>query len=177
MKIYTKTGDDGTTFHDGNRVAKYSCAVDGQGEIDELNCWIGMIRDRYKKTVFLEKIQKDLFEIGAQLATNKKRIKQEDIDEIEKNIDEINCKLPELKNFILPFSVSEIHVARAVCRRAERVVSLWRDKEIVDSDIKEFNRFDLVIPYINRLSDFLFVFARLQVETKKNLQETVWKGE
>jgi cob(I)alamin adenosyltransferase len=109
MKIYTKTGDDGTTFDGSKRVPKYDCSMDGQGEIDELNAWIGMIRERIMDVPFLEKIQKDLMEAGAQLATNDQRITEEDIEKLESCIDLMESDLPKLKNFIIPKSTPEIH--------------------------------------------------------------------
>lgn len=175
MKIYTKTGDDATTFHDGERIPKYSCAIDGQGEIDELNSWIGMIREKVYDPPALEKIQRDLFEIGAQLATAKMRIFDNDINELERLIDQMEVDLPPLKNFILPGKPAEIHVARAVCRRAERVVAAWEDSPN-EVGKNRHTRFELVIPYLNRLSDYLFVLARFYSKRYVNNDETIWKG-
>tara|TARA_Y100000034_G_scaffold33124_1_gene40635 strand:+ start:1901 stop:2449 length:549 start_codon:yes stop_codon:yes gene_type:complete len=165
MKIYTKRGDDGTTFNGDGRVPKYDCSVDGQGELDELTAWIGMIRDKILDGKDLQKIQKDLMEIGAQLATNEQRIKEEDIALLESAIDYMNSQLPELKNFILPKNTPEIHVARTVCRRTERVVSGWRN----NGPPYNLPKFNLVIPYLNRLSDYLFVLSRYLGEN-----ELIW---
>jgi cob(I)alamin adenosyltransferase len=169
MKIYTKTGDNGTTLSSGMRVPKHDCSVDGQGEIDELNAWIGMIRDKIMDVPVLEKIQRDLMEIGAQLAIGNTRITEDDITQLESLIDLMESDLPELKNFIIPKSTPEIHVARTVCRRAERVVSAW-EAERKDSTPDSIRRFALVVPYLNRLSDYLFVLARTF-----DVEEKIWK--
>lgn len=167
MKIYTKTGDEGMTTLKGKRVPKYDCSIDGQGEIDELNCWIGAVRSECGGYITLEKIQLRLMDMGAQLATEEIRLNQGHIEELEEKIDTMEAWLPPLENFILPFSSSTIHIARAVCRRAERVVAAWRAEYKGDD-----KKFEFVIPYLNRLSDYLFVFARYQSE-----HERVWKGD
>lgn len=105
MKIYTKTGDTGTTFNGKDRVSKYDCSIDGQGEIDELNAWIGMINKSIgerKTTDDLVKSQEVLFNIGAQLATRKELLREDDIAFLEEKIDAMNEQLPELKNFVYP---------------------------------------------------------------------------
>jgi cob(I)alamin adenosyltransferase len=176
MKIYTKTGDNGTTFNGKDRVSKYDCAIDGQGEIEELNAWIGMIDKsigHFETCCDLFQIQKALFNIGAQLATRKVLLKEEDIDFLEEIIDSLNEKLPELNNFIYP--KGQVHVARAVCRRVERVVVAWRDsyKDCPECGghgcMECVKKFDLPIKYLNRLSDYLFVLARYWSE------DIIWK--
>ena len=145
MKIYTKTGDDGTTaLFGGTRVPKHHIRIESYGTVDELNSYIGLIRDmdindRFKK--ILLKIQDDLFIIGSILATdpeksklksgkerlNIDKIKEEDISMLENEIDAMNDSLPQMTHFILPgghTTVSYCHIARCVCRRAERMTSL-----------------------------------------------------
>lgn len=192
MKIYTKTGDEGKTFMPGEgKVNKYDRSVDAQGEIDELNAWIGMIRhskvaipcspedmrdkaefeaklrDPQKKT--LRKIQVDLYQIGAQLAQCEQRIRAKDIELLENEIDNMEEQLPALTNFILPSYPAAFHVARAVCRRAERVMSAWM------SQYEDKEKFNLVIPYLNRLSDYLFILARHKNHISV-AKEEVWDG-
>ena len=173
MKIYTKTGDKGTTaLYGGKRVSKNHIRIDTYGTIDELNSWLGLIRDQdidqhHKKTII--NIQNNLFTIGAILATptdkeilknGKKRlniakISKIHIEHLEKEIDTMNDTLPPMTHFILPGGhtiVSYCHIARTVCRRSERlIVKLFDNKQIQDG----------VLQYINRLSDYLFVLARM----------------
>lgn len=165
MKIYTKTGDDGTTaLFDGTRVKKSDLRVDLYGEIDELNGVIGLansfiINAAFKKT--LQQIQKDLFALGAKLANpeEKKQKDKADFDEskitwLENQIDEMEKTLNPMKSFILPggsTAASSLHLARSVCRRAERKLVSYASNQ-------EMN--DLYIKYLNRLSDHLFVAAR-----------------
>tara|TARA_R110002050_G_scaffold69507_12_gene150467 strand:- start:335 stop:910 length:576 start_codon:yes stop_codon:yes gene_type:complete len=172
MKIYTKTGDDGTTaLFGGTRVPKHHIRIESYGTLDELNSWIGLIRDHPMETSSKEvliKIQEKLFTIGALLAIDPKKeklkngkdrlnipkINNGDIDVLEKEIDQMEEQLPPMTHFILPgghTTVSYCHIARTICRRAERLVSQLNDFEPVD---------DILLSYINRLSDFLFVLAR-----------------
>jgi len=172
MKIYTKTGDDGTTaLFGGTRVPKHHIRIESYGTLDELNSWIGLIRDQPMETSSKEvliKIQEKLFTIGALLAIDPKKeklkngknrlnipkINNGDIDLLEKEIDQMEEHLPPMTHFILPgghTTVSYCHIARTICRRAERLVSQLNDFEPVD---------DILLSYINRLSDFLFVLAR-----------------
>jgi len=188
MKIYTKTGDNGTTaLFGGTRVAKHHIRIESYGTIDELNSWLGLIRDQEvdvhsKKIVAL--IQEKLFTVGAILATdpekailksgkerlNIPKIDASDIELLEKEMDAMNTKLPQMTHFILPgghTTVSYCHIARTVCRRAERMTSLLNENEPLDEG---------VLMYINRLSDYLFVLARklssdLQVEEIKWIPE------
>ena len=165
MKIYTKSGDQGeTSLFGGERVKKHHLSIQAYGTVDELNSWIGLIKDNIenKEAEILVKIQEELFTIGSYLATgdNEKMMvhlpKLEDgpISELEKSIDDMQEILPEMKNFILPggHSISSYcHLARCVCRRAERLT-------IETAEIQKVN--PIIIKYLNRLSDFLFVMAR-----------------
>ena len=172
MKIYTKTGDDGTTaLFGGTRVQKHHIRIESYGTIDELNSWLGLIRDQEidahsKKT--LQLIQDKLFTVGAILATDPKKailksgkerlripkISDSDITLLEKEMDLMEETLPTMTHFILPgghTTVSYCHIARTVCRRAERLASHLYENEPFD---------EKVLSYINRLSDYLFVLAR-----------------
>ena len=165
MKIYTKKGDNGTTgLIGGTRILKSSLRIEAYGTIDELNSYIGLVRDQdihesYKKQLI--EIQDRLFTIGSSLAADPEKstmkipdLHASDIELLEKWMDEMEEVLPEMKNFVLPGghqTVSFCHVARCVCRRGERI--------IVDLNQHEFVA-ELVISYINRLSDYLFVLSR-----------------
>ena len=181
MKIYTKTGDDGTTgLFGGTRVSKHHIRIDSYGSIDEVNSWLGLIRDqkideRSKNTI--AGIQNKLFTVGAIMATDPKKailksgeerlnipkIKPSDIELLEKEMDWMNESLPPMTHFILPgghTTVSYCHIARTVCRRAERLASQLYENEPFDKN---------VLSYINRLSDYLFVLARkLSLDLKVN---------
>jgi cob(I)alamin adenosyltransferase len=165
MKIYTKTGDKGeTALFGGERVPKDALRIEAYGSVDELNCELGVIRSMKPHTAVdavLGKLQHQLFELGADLATPKAhqsplipRIKPSHAAQLEKTIDTLEKSLQPLKTFILPGGssiASHLHLARTVCRRAERsVVRLSRNEDIGDA----------VIIYLNRLSDLLFVLAR-----------------
>ncbi len=189
MKIYTKTGDAGeTSLFDNTRVSKADPRVDAYGEVDEVNACLGAARaaldDGGRASAppgvediarALEAIQKDLFALGARLADPSARIAQRvtkaaitpaDVERLEITIDRLEAELPPLRRFILPgggLAGSLLHLARTVCRRAERrVIALG--PEAVDP---------LVIVYLNRLSDLLFVMARA-VNHRSNLPETEW---
>ncbi len=164
MKIYTKTGDDGTTgLLSGKRVSKSSLRVEAYGTVDELNTIIGIVMSmdlNIELFTPLKTISNTLFELGSDLANPEyeeynSRIKNSDIKFLENLIDEFTARLPELKNFILPGGspkAAHLHHARAVCRRAERLtVDLGQREEINP----------LAIQYLNRLSDFLFTAARM----------------
>lgn len=172
MKIYTKTGDTGeTSLFGGTRVKKYDLRIEAYGTVDELNSYIGLIRDqKIDSSTFdsLIKIQNELFTLGAMLATppdkeklksGKDRLKISKINEkeiqfLENEMDKMNETLPPMKNFVLPgghTTVSYCHIARCVCRRTERLT-------VELNDIKYVN--DNIIIYLNRLSDYLFVLAR-----------------
>lgn len=188
MKIYTKTGDKGTTaLFGGTRVAKHHIRIESYGTIDELNSWLGLIRDQeidaHAKQVLIL-IQDKLFTVGAILATdpekailksgkerlNIPKIDSNDIELLEKEMDQMETKLPQMTHFILPgghTTVSYCHIARTVCRRAERLASHLNAEEAID---------EMVLKYINRLSDYLFVLARklsldLQAEEIKWIPE------
>ncbi|MDY2587184.1 cob(I)yrinic acid a,c-diamide adenosyltransferase [Winogradskyella aquimaris] len=172
MKVYTKTGDKGTTaLFGGTRVPKHHIRIESYGTIDELNSHIGLIRDQdidqlYKNT--LMHIQDRLFTVGAILATDPKKatlkngeqrlkipkISNEDIERLEKEMDVMEASLPPMTHFVLPGghqTVSFCHIARTVCRRAERIASHLNDLEPFQPE---------TLMYINRLSDYLFVLAR-----------------
>jgi cob(I)alamin adenosyltransferase len=167
FKIYTKTGDKGTTsLIGGVRVPKNHIRIESYGTIDELNSYLGVVNDttqHEKISVWIKEIQDRLFTIGSVLATAPNKeismklpdVHVEDVQWLEQRIDEMNEQLPEMRSFILPgghLAASSCHVARCVCRRAERIcVAMLELQEEVP---------DLVIQYLNRLSDFLFVLAR-----------------
>ena len=178
MKIYTKTGDEGlTSLIGGTRVPKYDLRIESYGTVDELNSYIGLIRDHDidadQKDTFKE-IQDRLFTIGAALASDPEKSKMKipdlhlsDITFLESQIDEMNLVLPELKHFILPGGspvVSFCHVSRCVCRRAERIIVHLKEESFVD---------EKVIIYLNRLSDYLFVLAR-KLCHDSNISENQW---
>lgn len=185
MKIYTKTGDKGTTaLFGGKRVSKHNIRIDSYGTIDELNSWLGLIRDQNidehsKNTLTL--IQTKLFTVGAILATdpekmvkkngkqilNIAKINNDDVEYLEKEMDCMNEVLPPMTNFILPgghTTVSYCHIARTVCRRAERLATHLYENEPFD---------DNVLSYVNRLSDYLFVLARM-LSKDLNAEEIKW---
>ncbi len=178
MKIYTKTGDAGeTSLLGGRRVSKADIKIDAYGTVDELNSWIGFIADQIpdlELRTFLRNIQSHLFVIGSNLATDKEiknlqNIENQDIENLEQAIDTESANLSELKNFILPggsTTVSYCHIARAVCRRAERIVVALTEHQHVD---------DVVLKYLNRLSDYLFILAR-KIAKNENIEEVEWKG-
>ncbi|MEO6404475.1 MAG: cob(I)yrinic acid a,c-diamide adenosyltransferase [Ferruginibacter sp.] len=167
FKIYTKTGDLGnTSLIGGTKVPKSHIRIESYGTIDELNSYIGLLRDSISdensRTVLLE-IQDRLFTIGSSLACDPEKetkmsipdLKESDITFLENNIDIMSSKLPEMKSFILPgghSSISFIHIARCVCRRAERIIVHMQQENMKVNE--------LVIKYINRLSDYLFMLAR-----------------
>ena len=179
MKIYTKTGDQGMTgLFGGPRRLKSDLRIDAYGTVDELNAYIGLVRDlkaNQNRTKILTEIQDRLFTIGALLAANpdKQNIKvpqlaMEDVEMLEKEIDKMENELEPMKSFVLPgghLSVSHCHVARTVCRRAERTVVSLSEKEDVA---------DLVVIYLNRLSDYLFVLSR-KISKELGASETPWK--
>lgn len=172
MKIYTKTGDKGTTaLFGGTRVSKHHIRIDSYGTVDELNANIGLLRDQQidpHSAKILTQIQVLLFDIGSNLATDPEKvtyksgkvrlktpkISEEDIEFLENEIDDMNQNLPQLTHFILPGghqAVSVCHICRCVCRRAERLATALYDLEPFDEHI---------LKYLNRLSDYLFVMAR-----------------
>lgn len=182
MKIYTKTGDAGrTSLIGGTKVLKNDARIEAYGTVDELNSYIGVVSDfstdEHSK-VILKEIQDRLFTIGSELACdpNKKinmpipDLHESDVELLEKEMDEMDQQLPVMKNFILPGglpAVSFMHVARCVCRRAERCcVNLKENGGEVNP---------IIIKYINRLSDYLFMLARF-TGMKNNAPEIIWKA-
>ena len=179
MKVYTKNGDTGTTqLIGGTRVSKSSLRLESYGTIDELNSFIGLIRDQEideKYTLQLIEIQDRLFTIGSSLASdpNKSKMKipdllESDIQFLEQSMDDMDKELPEMKFFVLPGghqTVSYCHIARCVCRRAERVIISLHEHEFVS---------EIVFKYINRLSDYLFVISR-KLSKDLNIIEQPWR--
>lgn len=181
LKIYTKTGDKGTTsLIGGTKVSKANIRIESYGTVDELNSFIGLCIDTIKdekSEIVLKEIQDRLFTIGSSLACDPEKEPQfalpdlidDDIIFLENEIDEMNSKLPAMKNFVLPgghVAVSHLHIARCVCRRAERVCVNMQDNHIfVDA---------IVTKYLNRLSDYLFILARYATHIH-NANEIAWK--
>ncbi len=177
MKIYTKTGDSGETgLVGGKRLGKDSLRIRAYGEVDELNALLGVCRAHNSHENLgdmLHQIQKELFDLGADLATplNSKvpvpRVQKKQIGRLEQWIDEIDGQLPPLRNFVLPggcILAAHLHTARTVCRRAERsVVALQKSEETGEH----------VLVYMNRLSDLLFMMARL-ANALDGVQEELW---
>lgn len=172
MKIYTRTGDSGqTSLFGGTRVSKKDLRIEAYGTIDELNSFIGVARATWPSSPIdaqLQKVQADLFEIGAYLAapdTDRfKSVSRPRIEEIERDIDAIEAELTALKTFILPggsLAASHLHVARTVCRRAERIVVALGDTSTT-------------LAYLNRLADYLFVAARL-ANKHHGVGDTPWR--
>ena len=163
MKIYTRSGDDGSTsLYSGERVSKTSLRVEACGTLDELNCAIGAARAASPAEPaenYLATIQHHLFSLGADLATPgekrpEARITPVEVEWLETEIDRMTRELPPLRNFILPggtAAAAQTHLARAVCRRAERMVVSLAQCEDIDRN---------ALMFLNRLSDFLFVLAR-----------------
>ena len=181
MKIYTKTGDKGSTgLLGGTRVSKGHIRIDSYGTVDELNSYLGLLRDQEvlkEKSNELIQVQNTLFVIGSSLASDPEKSKvkipelsDELVNMLEKSIDVMDSELPPMRNFVLPGghqSVSFCHVSRCVCRRAERLVTLLSESEQVDT---------LVLKYLNRLSDYLFVLSRWMT-LKLNVEEVPWLPE
>ena len=177
MKIYTKKGDNGnTSLFGGQTVSKSASRIESYGTVDELNSILGVVRSfNVSKSVdeWLNKVQHQLFVLGADLATSQNnntridRISQDEIDFLEITIDQMDEELPPLKNFILPGGTSaaaSIHHARTVCRRAERLtVACAMEVELSE----------LTVKYLNRLSDFLFMLGRYE-NFKSGKKDTLW---
>jgi cob(I)alamin adenosyltransferase len=179
FKIYTKTGDKGqTSLIGGTRVPKHHIRIETYGTVDELNSYIGLIRDQQideqTKQLLIE-IQDRLFTIGSSLASDPEKskmkipdLKEEDITLLEQEMDKMNEVLPEMRSFVLPgghTTVSFCHIARCVCRRAERLTIHLSENSFVS---------DLVIKYLNRLSDYLFVLSR-KLTQDLHAAEIPWK--
>ena len=181
LKIYTKTGDLGkTSLIGGTKVPKSHLRIETYGTVDELNSYIGLVSDLVEDTpskIILKEIQDRLFTVGSSLACDPDKeplmkipdLKEEDVVLLENEIDRMNEVLPPMKSFILPgghVTVSTTHVARCICRRAERLcVNMQEHALFVDP---------LVIKYINRLSDYLFVLSRY-VAHLLEVEEVAWK--
>ena len=178
MKIYTKTGDKGlTSLIGGTRVPKHHLRIESYGTVDELNSYIGLIRDQditERDKDILKHIQDRLFTIGASLAADPEKSKMvipdlhdEDIELLEHEMDLIDAQLPPLKHFILPGgsnAISFCHIARCVCRRAERITVHLAEESPVDGKVNI---------YLNRLSDYLFTLAR-KIGDEQSIPENKW---
>lgn len=181
LKIYTKTGDTGgTSLIGGTKVSKSHIRIETYGTVDELNSYIGLVNDYLIDTNsknVLKEIQDRLFTIGSSLACDPDKesglripdLKESDIIFLEHEIDKMNEVLPEMKHFVLPgghVAISTTHIARCVCRRAERLcVHMQEEKIFIEP---------LVIKYLNRLSDYLFMLARYTAYLL-NVEEIPWK--
>jgi cob(I)alamin adenosyltransferase len=182
MKIYTKGGDSGkTSLIGGTRVPKSHIRIESYGTVDELNSFIGLVSDMSEDKgiqQILNEVQDRLFTVGSSLACDPEKepalkipdLKEEDIANLESEIDKMNAVLAPMKSFILPVghpAISTAHVARCVCRRAERwCVNLYEEDLFVEP---------LVIKYLNRLSDYLFVLARYMGHLK-GIEDKPWKA-
>ena len=177
FKIYTKTGDQGeTSLFGGKRLPKDHIRIEAYGTVDELNAHIGLLRDSVtgqQERQLLKDVQDRLFDMGAVLATEPGKslptqgIVEEDVQLLEKAIDRLDEQLPPLKNFILPgghLTISFCHLARCVCRRAERRLVSLSELEAVDP---------VIIRFLNRLSDYLFVLAR-KLSRDLGVEEIKW---
>jgi cob(I)alamin adenosyltransferase len=178
MKIYTRTGDDGTTsLFSGGRVPKYHLRVEAYGTVDELNSILGVARALQPSPTtdeYLARIQHQLFHLGADLATpldakssHIVRVAADQVAWLEESIDALTAQLPPLTAFILPGgapAAAQIHVARTICRRVERFVTQLAESEPVGEQ---------ALPYLNRLSDFLFTLARWE-NMQANVADVTW---
>ena len=179
MKIYTRKGDDGTTgLLGGVRVAKHHARIEAYGNVDELNSYLGLVRDLLAGSPYSEMllaIQDRLFTIGSHLALDpshegKMKLPQlhgEEVEDLEKAMDAMDEKLPAMKNFVLPGghpTVSHIHIARCICRRAERSIVFLNEQSTLEP---------LILEYMNRLSDYLFTLSRM-ISVENKAIETPW---
>lgn len=177
FKIYTKTGDKGlTSLWGGARVPKHHIRIEAYGTTDELNSYIGVVRDGLQNEAMrqeLKNIQDRLFTLGSILATDPNKemptpdLHLSDVEELEQAIDKMEKELPALKNFILPGghpTVSFCHVARCICRRAERLAVALNEETPVT---------EIVLKYLNRLSDYLFVLSR-KIAQDFGAEEVIW---
>ncbi|MGB1020522.1 MAG: cob(I)yrinic acid a,c-diamide adenosyltransferase [Flavobacteriaceae bacterium] len=178
-KVYTRTGDDGTTaLISGKRVPKHNLRIKANGALDELIAWLGVIRDHLSKNEteqFLFQIQNELMNLAAQLAVPEQEslpngvypVSDQQIERIEKEIDFLTQNLPPLQNFVIPgghILVSYAHLARSVCRRAERDITELNETETIQNEC---------IIYVNRLSDYLFTLSR-KFGQEQQIEETKW---
>jgi cob(I)alamin adenosyltransferase len=177
-RIYTRGGDAGeTSLGDGSRVPKLDCRIGAFGAVDELNSHLGVALTAHDLPArfrpWLERVQNDLFDVGADLSvpfgvTDRLRVEQAAIDELERRCDVLNADLPELRSFVLPGgteAAARLHVARAVCRRAERGALVADGEHGINP---------LVLVYLNRLSDFLFIAARA-ANAEAGAPEPLWR--
>jgi cob(I)alamin adenosyltransferase len=177
MKIYTKTGDDGSTsLFGGQRVLKSDLRIDAYGTVDELNSqlgWVASMRPDAELGAMIERLQNLLFTLGADLATPPTinvridRISEENVGELEQMIDSLDSRLAPLRSFILPggsATSAGLHIARTVCRRAERILIHARETESISDEATHF---------VNRLSDLLFVMARFE-NASKGVDDVKW---
>jgi cob(I)alamin adenosyltransferase len=179
MKIYTKKGDTGTTqLIGGTRVPKHALRIESYGTIDELNAHLGLIRDQEINPLYINQIleiQDRLFTMGSLLAADPEtntmklpELSENDVIFLENSMDEMDANLPEMKSFVLPgghSTVSYCHIARCVCRRAERITDNLNEISSVDP---------IILKYLNRLSDYLFVLSR-KLSQELNVNESPWK--
>ena len=171
-KIYTRTGDKGETgLTGGTRIAKDSALIHAIGEVDELNSLLGLLACKVQGDIAsdIKLIQNELFDLGGELSSSHKLIHQESINRLEKRLDQLNEDLPALKEFILPGggeAASLCHLARSVCRRAERQLATVNREQAISAE---------VLAYINRLSDLLFVMAR-SISRQMNAEEIYWQS-
>ena len=179
MKIYTKKGDTGTTqLIGGTRVPKHALRIESYGTIDELNAHLGLIRDQEINSLYIHQIleiQDRLFTMGSLLAADPEtntmtlpELSESDVVFLENCMDEMDTNLPDMKSFVLPgghSTVSYCHIARCVCRRAERITDNLNEVSVVDP---------VILKYLNRLSDYLFVLSR-KLSQELNANESPWK--
>lgn len=177
-KVYTKTGDKGqTSLLGGSKVSKSDERIAAYGTVDELNAFIGLLRDSVENDDVRKQLlltQENLFTIGSILAAEENfkgfelpNVKMSDVEQLEKWMDSFDSELPELKNFILPGGhkvVSLCHVCRTICRRAEREISALLDRM----------EWEVIVPYINRLSDYFFVLSR-KMAKDLGVEEIAWQ--
>ena len=179
MKIYTRKGDDGTTgLLGGVRVAKHHARIEAYGNVDELNSYLGLLRDLLADSPHSQMIlaiQDRLFTIGSHLALDPShegkmqlpQLHSEEVATLEKAMDDMDEKLQPMKNFVLPGghpTVSHVHIARCICRRAERSIVFLNEQSALEP---------LILEYMNRLSDYLFTLSRM-ISAEKNAIETPW---
>jgi len=178
VKIYTKTGDDGTTgIQNGARISKTDSRIQAYGTVDEINSFLGIILSKLDETDLenlITKLQNDLFLVGSDLSNpdlknTQNRVNDEMIKTLEENIDNLEKKLPPITNFILPGGheiAALVHVSRSITRRAEIFVIFLSEKEKINNNC---------IIYLNRLSDLLFVIART-INQRKNVKDVIWNS-
>jgi len=178
VKIYTKTGDDGTTgIQNGARISKTDSRIQAYGMVDEINSFLGIILSKLDEkdlVNLITKIQNDLFLVGSDLSNpdlknTQNRVNDEMIKTLEENIDNLEKKLPPITNFILPGGheiAALVHVSRSITRRAEIFVIFLSEKEKINNNC---------IIYLNRLSDLLFVIART-INQRKNVKDVIWNS-